>query len=324
MGPQPPLPLPHKDRRPKPHPLPVPVLTPPSFAPPLLLSHRNFPLDPARALTPPLLGPHKWLTQRHCRLGDSAKPVPLGPCDRLRRAFTFRLAKWQEQNARDLEAHQHRRHCGSTGWKVWRHPACGCVDELCEGPGRSLHQLVHVLLVLAQLDRPAESELRGRFLGTIHNQRTLAHTDAAVFNGVLPRAKSEQANWANQSCDGLGRRTSCQCAEILNCVPSHRSERATTNARAIQVRRLGSHAVPHVDGRRGRQFWIFILLGRSARLGPLALLHTAGTQQSRAPMGPASTPLDPRQGVLLWRCYYGCIVTVYLELEAQPALGSLQ
>jgi hypothetical protein len=109
VGSQPTLPLPHKDRCPKPDPLPRSLLTTPPLAPPLLLPHRDISLHSACALAPPLLDRHKRKPQGHCKLGDSAEPIPSRPCHRLRCADTIRQQKWQKPNACDAQADQHWR-----------------------------------------------------------------------------------------------------------------------------------------------------------------------------------------------------------------------
>jgi len=197
LGPQPPLPLPHKNRRPKPNPLPVPLLTAPPLAPPLLLPHRNLPLHPARALAPLILGAHQWLPQGHRGLGNPTKPLPPRPRNRLHRTYTLRLTQWQEQDARNAKAHQHRRHRRSRRREIRRHPTRRRADKLRKSPRRPVRQPMHVLLLLAQLDRPAESQLRRHILGPLHHRHTLADTPPTMSDRVLARAESEQAHWAD-------------------------------------------------------------------------------------------------------------------------------
>jgi hypothetical protein len=147
MGPQPPLPHPHKDRRTLFNPLPWAHLTPPPSAPPLLLPHRNLPLDPARALPPALLEPDPRLPQRHRRLGNPTEPVPPRPRNNLHRAPALRFPQRPLAHPRNTKAHLHRRYRRSAGWEVWRYTAGRCADELCESAGRSVRQSLHVLLV---------------------------------------------------------------------------------------------------------------------------------------------------------------------------------
>jgi hypothetical protein len=96
MGPQPPLPLPHKNRRPESDPLSIALLATPPLAPPLMLPHRNLPLDSALALAPALLGTDERVPARYCRLADSPKPIPRRPRRWLHRPYTVRVAQWAE------------------------------------------------------------------------------------------------------------------------------------------------------------------------------------------------------------------------------------
>lgn len=122
MGPQPALPLPNPHRRPLAHPLPLALLTTPPPAPSLLLPHRNLPLHPPRPLAPSILDPHKRQPDRHCSMGNPTEPLPPRPRHRLHRAPPLRLARRTQPHPRNLKTHKHRRHSGSRGRQIRRHP----------------------------------------------------------------------------------------------------------------------------------------------------------------------------------------------------------
>jgi hypothetical protein len=136
MGPQPALSVSHKNRRPVPHPLPEPCLTTPPLAPPLLLSHRNLPLHPPRALPPALLDRHSRQPTKCSKLANPAQPLSPRSRNRLHSAHTICLAQRTQPHARNPQAHQHRGHRGSRGREIRRHITRRRADELCKSAGR--------------------------------------------------------------------------------------------------------------------------------------------------------------------------------------------
>ena len=93
MGSQPTLSLPDPHRRPLAHPVPLALLTAPPSSPPLLLPHRDLPLDPARPLALPVLDPHKRQPYRHRSMGNPTEPLSPRARRGLHRAPPLRLAR---------------------------------------------------------------------------------------------------------------------------------------------------------------------------------------------------------------------------------------
>ena len=89
----------------------------------------------ANCLDPSLLAHNSWLTNAGSYLGYPPAVLPLLARRPLSHPLSASFAHGSILVSLYLEAHQYWTHSRGPGWKIWRHPSCGCADLICQGAG---------------------------------------------------------------------------------------------------------------------------------------------------------------------------------------------